>query len=474
MALQAAEKNPVKPVDAVVRVAVAAGGLEATIYIEPPKDGGADATADGIGRALSAAGVTYGIDRNVLEAVCARPKSNYGQNIRIASGKPPIPGENGSIAYLFQIKTEAKPKERDDGSVDYRDLGLVQNAKRGQILARVTLATPGTPGMSVLGKPIPPVPGKPVYSPAGRNTQLSDDGTQLFSLVDGHINFSGSRVNVTDTYSVPQDVDTSTGNVVSVANVSVCGSVREGFLVRAEGSVDIGGSVEAGSVHAGRDVTVHGGVVGRGMAKIECGGNFTTSFLENCVVKAGGNISAGYILNSNVECAKLTLTGLRARLMGGRVLAREGVEAQQLGSPAMLRTELVVGMDPGAVTRRDTLKAELEKLEENVGKLKQIVELLGQYEKAGSLTPDKVRLLLSSRLSLRSSLERMDKGREELEALDRSLMESGRGMVVCRGPVYRGVKITVGFASVEIDHDMPASSFSLADGKILIKPVSLY
>ncbi len=474
MALETADKSQVKPVNAVVRVAVAAGGLEATVYIEPPKGGGADATAYEINKALAAAGVAHGIDRNALETLCANPKPQYAKNIRIASGKPSIPGENGSIAYLFNVKTEAKPKERDDGSVDYRDLGLVQNARRGQILARITPATPGTPGISVLGKPIPPVPGRPVYSPAGRNTQLSDDGTQLLSLVDGHINFAGSRVNVTDTYSVPQDVDTSTGNVVSVANVSVCGSVREGFLVRAEGSVDIGGSVEAGSVHAGRDVAVHGGVVGRGMARIECGGNFTTSFLENCTVKAGGNINSGYILNSNVECAKLTLTGLRARLMGGRVLAREGVEAQQLGSPAMLRTELVVGMDPGAVTRRDALKAELEKLEQNVGKLNQIVGLLEQYEKAGALAPDKARLLLSSRLSLRGSVEKLEKDRQELDALNKALEQTGRGMIVCRGPIYRGVKITVGFASMEVDHDMPASSFSLADGKLLIKPVSLY
>lgn len=460
-----------KPVDAVVQVVVSKDGLDAAVEIEPPRAGGAEATAESIRAALAAAGVTYGIDEKALKALIAYPQ--YKTSVVVAKGTPSVSGVDGSVAFLFDRDREIRPRERSDGTVDYRDLGLVRNVKKEQALAKITPPTQGQNGMTVQGKTLPPVQGKTAVSPQGRNTELSGDGTELLALIDGHVALSGSRVDVTDTFSVPKDVDTSTGNVVSVANVTVCGGVSEGFLVKAAGNVDVGGAVEAGDVHAGGDLKIHGGVVGRGHSKIECGGDFSTSFLENCEVTAGGVVRADAVLNSVVQCGRLVLGG-RARLMGGRVLARDGVEAGQLGSPALLSTEISVGASPQIFTRHTSLKAELEQLNGNIQKLRQIVALLEVYEKAGTLPAQKMRLLLNSRLSLRASVEKYEQGQKEFAALAKQLENAGKGTVVCHGTVYRGAKITIGFAALDVNQDMPATVFSFADGKIVAAPSTSY
>lgn len=471
MSMQEPAAPQQKPVDAAVRVIVSKDGMSAAVELEPPRFGGAAATGEAIAAALAASGVTHGLDEKAL--VLLRVCPQYDSPVFVAKGTPPVSGVDGSVSFLFDTSRETKPRERSDGTVDYRDLGLVQNVKKGQALAKITPPSQGRKGVTVRGKPILPVQGKTAPSPEGRNTRLSEDGAELLALIDGHVELAGSRVNVTDTFSVPHDVDTSTGNIVSVANVTVCGSVREGFAVKAGGNVEVGGAVEAGSVSAEGAVGIHGGVVGRGRAQIACGGDFSTSFLENCEVTAGGLVRAESVLNSVVKCGRLELAG-RAMLMGGRVMARDGVAARQLGSPAMLPTEISVGIDPAVLTRHAALKAELEQLTGNIEKLRQIVGLLGEHEKAGTLPPPKLRLLLNSRLSLRAMLEKYGKGRQEFALLAKELENVGKGTVVCRGPVCRGVKITIGFASLTVERDMPATVFSFAEGKIVTAPAAAF
>lgn len=460
-----------KPVPATVTVTVSRDLLSASLVIEPPKNQGADVTPRMIDDAISAAKVTFGVDEVLLEKIKAHPQ--YSHEYTIAHGIPPTPGKDGSIKYCFDINPKSRPKVREDGTVDYRDLGIVVNVKSGQVLAEITPPTPGIEGMSVTGKKLPPPAGKTIPSPVGRNTALSPDGTKLIATIDGHVTMDGARVNVVDTFIVSEHVGTSTGNIKTVCNVSVMENVLEGFSVEAEGNVEIGRNVEGGCVKSGGNVIIHGGVVGMGRSKVECKGNLSSTFLENCEVIAGGNITAESIMNSNVKCAgKLELYGMRAKMMGGKFIVGGDVIANEIGSPSNLHTELVLGADPSVMTRYSALAAEKKQLAEQIEKLEKIIELLTKYAQAGQLPPSKKRMLQTSRVSLDAAIAKLDAASKEYDMLSAQIENSGKGTVICRKTMYRGVKLTIGFVTMKIENDIQSSKFSLVDDKIVVTPIT--
>lgn len=461
------------PVSAVAKITVTSDLLQARLYIEPPKYEGPPATPEMLDKALATAKIAYGIDTTLLDSLKKKPQ--YSREFLIAQGVAPVKGVDGTIRYCFEIKKEARPKIFEDGTVDFFDLGVVVNAKKEQVLAEITLPTPGSEGMAVTGKKLAPTPGKAVPNPVGRNTELNPEGTRLLATVNGHVSIHDSRVTISETFVVAGDVDVSTGNIKSVGNVTVSGNVQEGFLIEADGNVDIGGSLGGGSVKAGGNITIHGGIVGMGRSRIECKGNLTSGFFENCAASVGGEIKTESIMNSNINCAgKLEVAGHRARLMGGRFVVGGDLIAYEIGSESNLVTEIVLGADPALMTRYSALAAEKKQLADNIAKLRQIVELLGKYQQAGQLPKSKQQMLDNSQVSLEADTTHLTLCEQEYDAIGAQIENSGKGKIICHGTIYRGVKLTIGFATMVIQNDITSSSFSFVEGKIAVTPTSSY
>ena len=164
--------------------------------------------------------------------------------------------------FLVSTTSNGKPKENEDGRVDYYDLGLIQNVSAGQVLCVLTPPTEGTPGYTVKGDIVKPKPGKPAPVVPGPNTMLSTDGLQIISKINGQFEFDGKKVIVNETYTLNQDVDTSTGNIKVAGNLVVRGMVTSGFKIEAGGYISVTGVVESATVTAGKDVSLQGGANG--------------------------------------------------------------------------------------------------------------------------------------------------------------------------------------------------------------------
>lgn len=80
----------------------------------------------------------------------------------------------------------------------------------------------------------------------------------------------------------------------------------------------------------------------------------------------------------------------------------------------------------------------------------------------------------SSQVSLDASIAKLDADTKEYDALSTQIENSGKGKVICHGTMYRGVKLTIGFASMNVENDITSSSFSLVDGKIAVTATSSY
>jgi len=429
------------PVDAEIEVIIAENYLEAYINIKPPSGGGLNPTLEKMEAALANFGISYNIDNEKLLELSKEPI--YKQNIVVARGVAPINGINGTAT--FHINTEKKsikPKENADGSVNYHDLGIVENVYQGQVLCTITLPTEGNPGISVKGKPLQQKKGQPVPSYTGKNTELNEDGTIIISQIDGQVEFNGSKINVNEVFYVREDIDNSTGDINVAHSLVIQGMVLPGFKIQAGKNIEVAGVAESSTIKAGGNIILRSGITG---SDIYCEGDLRSRFIENCNVFVKGEMQAEYILNSNIVCGKnLKTSGTRAKIIGGSCMVGQNIEAQTIGSEANVQTRLELGTDPSIIEKQQELSAQIPVLEKQIENLRPLMALLVQLEESNRLTPEKEEKLCDAKKNYDDSLEKLTVARIEFEKIAQSLKDKGYGRVICTGSIYPGTKIVMG------------------------------
>ena len=158
------------------------------------------------------------------------------------------------------------------GNVDYRAQNYVQIIHTGDVLCEAIAPAPGEDGFDVLGTVIPAKEGKEAKLLLGQNTVLSEDKTKIVASMEGHLRFQEGKFHVKPTFHVPGDVDFNVGNIDFLGDVHVKGDVREGFVIKATGTVTVEGLVEGAVIEADGDVIISNGILGDDKAVIKAGG----------------------------------------------------------------------------------------------------------------------------------------------------------------------------------------------------------
>lgn len=310
---------------------------------------------------LRSSGIIHGIKEDVINRLVN--EQEWDSKILVAAGEEPINGEDGEVEYFFQTDIDLSPKIQDDGSVDFHELSLIQNVRSGQKLAKVILPTEGKTGLSVLGEPISPVPGKSARLIAGQNTEFIDKAeTELVAKVDGHVRLhDGCRVIVETIFKTEGNVDFGIGNIDVTGDVKVNGDILAGFEVKTTGNVLVLGTVEDAVIKAGGNVIVKGGFVGSGKGKIISGNNVTVRFIHNQTIEADGDIIVGEeaVHARLISGRAVQMNKGKGIIIGGYVQAEEYINAKSVGSEQGVETVLAVAYD-------DSIAEELLQLEKSM------------------------------------------------------------------------------------------------------------
>ena len=235
--------------------------MKMTCRFMPPSTAGSLLTARDILAELEKQKVIYGVDQDAIMAFLNERK--YATDYIFAKGDPPQIGKDAKIEYFFNTNPNLRPKYNEDGSVDYRELNTINNVEEGDLLARLIPAVPGKTGKDILGRDIMTRQVQSVTLRYGKNIRISEDRTELYSEVQGHVRLANGQVYVSDVYTVPKDVDNSTGNIEFAGNVHIKGNVKGGFSVIARGDVVVEGVVEDALIQAGGQVIVRRGCRGQ-------------------------------------------------------------------------------------------------------------------------------------------------------------------------------------------------------------------
>lgn len=420
MWVKAGEFNYNPANDALMSLVVSEDQMRAYVNAKEPGLGGADLTADDVRGFMMSNGIVSGLLEDDLQEFEDFPVFNTPY--LVAEGTAPVHGVDAKIYYNFETEPDKiHIQEREDGSIDFKELNKIRNVVKGQPLASKTKPELGVDGRTVYGQYIPAGNGRDIDIDIGTNVVLIENGMKAVATESGHVMLKNGKIIVDTVLLIPGNVDASTGNVNVLGSVEIKGNVEDGYSVTAEGRIEVAGYVGRANLNAGGDIIVSRGINGGesdAFGHIVAGKSIWSSFIQNARVEAGEFVivSSG-IVNSNVVSQKKVLCkGRRAKIVGGNIRALEEVNAIILGSAGGSETRIEVGFDPRVSEELEKLlkkKGEIESLydsaELNLKGLKRQAELQGK-----NLPEDKAEQL--KQLSLQC-----DRFYAELEGVDEEI-----------------------------------------------------
>jgi uncharacterized protein (DUF342 family) len=275
------------------------------------------------------------------------------------------------------------------------------------------------------------------------------------------------KVNVFSVYEVKHNVDNSTGNIRFNGKVIVMGNVLTGFIIEAEGDVEVYGVVEGAQIKSNGNIILHRGIQGMNRGELYCEGDLIAKFIENSTINVKGNIQSDAIMHSQITCGKkLEAAGRKGLLVGGTFKVGEEIKARVIGSPMATLTELEVGVSPDMRIKYEEIKIQLKQVTENLDKTTKAIDLLTKMSKNVELPLDK-KLLLTKSIQLKQQLEQQQETvLNEQNELEVYFEELSRGKVKVNDVIYPGCRIIIGSSMLYIKDSIKFVSFYRANAEI--------
>lgn len=478
-------------VDATISVTIDDDEMGATAKISSAQ-GGKHLSAKAILSAAQEAGVKKGFSKEELvrlAQLAAKEKPNSQVTLQIASGKLAVDGKDAIIKPLVESAQSRilRPKKREDGSVDMRDLGDIICVKIGDPIAKKIPLTTGKKGYTVTATPLIPEPGNDVSLISGDGTAISsNDENVLVSQKVGLPKVIPNGMEVDEIYKI-KDVNIASGNINFTGSVVIEGDVNEGMKVIASGDVTIGGFVESAMIQAGGDVTISGGIIGR---KHDIEKTQITDVNMSVSVNAKGSLYAKYCQYAQIDCGKdirienqllhslINVNGClkvgteeqsSGTLIGGFIKAGTNVSAGVVGATAGSNT--IISFE----NKMNKLKEEMFKIDERLKldkdkttELKEATDKLKKLPKNKS-NPDMLAKVIQT---YRFHAKRMGEiliEKEKHEHVTQQYMESV--YIEATEKLYHGVQLILGDYNDRSRREYGPSKMTYKERKVHINPI---
>jgi uncharacterized protein (DUF342 family) len=456
--------------DSVVYVEISEDEMTALVMTTPAGDGGCDVSYETYIATFKQNRVVHGIKEEFLQHYVDQPI--YNEKIVIAEGENPIDGKNAYMQYNFETDlNKVKLREGSDGKIDFKELNIIQNVVENQPLAVKIPPEKGTPGWTVTGKMLDAKDGVDISMPVGNNVHVSEDGSTILATINGQVVMANGLVNIEPVYTVDGGVNLKSGNIDFRGTVMVNGDVEDGFGIKADGNIEVNGSVGKADLDAQGDIIIHQGINGKGEGRIRAGKSLWARFIQNANIISGNMVVASDgIINSNIIAnSRIICQGKRASIMGGKLRAGEEINAKTLGNPTSgTETICEVGFDPKSKEEMDRLQMEKDNANKLLDDMKLNIQTLTNLKQKNKTLPDDketiLQDLLTKRTQLTTDVKKIDEGLKKIQEFLNSL--KARGKVSASQKIYPGVKIIIREAREEVHAEHKAATFVLEEGLI--------
>jgi len=419
---------------------------------------------DSIEEELKKNGVIYGINRDEISKIIKEKVANVF--VKVAEGKKCIDGEDAELSMRytpFSKGAKLTPKIDERGNADFKNLEIFELVKQGDIIAEKKPATMGEQGSDVTGAIVEPKPGKDLIMRTGKNCTTSDDGLKVIAQTDGMVVIEQDKISVSDIFTI-EAVNVNSGNVEFNGSVVVKKDIENGYSLISGGNIQINGNAEKCILKSGGDIFIKGGLIGRATeGGVAAGNDFVSKFAENAEITASGNVVVYEgILNSKILSGKQVIaSGKNGNIIGGEILAAEGIEAANIGSSSEIKTHIEVGNNPLLVQEIERKESEIAELKQKLNGIAKNISYLEEKKnfaeyKFSSSDEEKLQTLIKAKFSMSYYVTEAEIALQEFK-LQESLEKKVE--IKVRGCCYPGVTIQIKDRKFKVKDKMPAVTF---------------
>ncbi|MFC5532481.1 DUF342 domain-containing protein [Cohnella yongneupensis] len=437
-------------------------------------EGNLSLTVKDLEQFLSARGIRFGVQSDTLYLISQKPQEFFFTQNIVAVGTAPKNGKDGFIRYLFDSNDQGRgPAEREDGSVDYKDLKQLANVKAGQLIAERIPSEPGVPGKAVTGEDIAPKDGKDALFKIGKNVVVNPEKTGMYAAIDGLVTKTDKeKLNVFPVFEVNGDVDYKVGNIDFVGTVVIRGNILTGFRVKASGDIRVTGGIEGAEVESDGSIEIVGGIIGSNKGHVKAGRNVRCSFIQEGNVYAGEDVFVSQsIMHSNVRAGRwVNCTGSKGLIVGGLVQAGDRVTARMIGNSMSTATSIEVGVRPELRQELSELRTTIKQLVDSIDKSEKALALIDQLASTSQLSPDKLALRVKLSATKRQTNEELKAAKERILEIEKTLEDASTARVDSTHTLFGGTKIVIGRYTRFVKDSSQRVSFRFMDGDIVMVP----
>jgi len=402
-----------------------------------------------IGNMLSGMGIVNGIDKEMMMELTGKMnnfESAKGEYL-IAKGRKAVQGQPGELILRTNKPEDIILSSEDLTQVDYKTYRQkkLALAEKDKPVAMVIEPTDGRDGIDIFGDVIEGEDGEGVELNLGENVYV--DGRKLVSKIDGLIEYKKERdgtisFDIAEVYLVNGDLDYSTGNVDFPGSVIVKGNIKAGFQVTA--GKDVIAETVRGRVVAGGSVVVKQGIIGASeVAEVEAKSAVYAKFVQNAKIISDEDVTIKKsIMSSEIYSgASISIEGSPGTIIGGKVVASDGISAKVIGSESFVKTEVSLFNSASAIIQLKDMIADkyvkskkLLRIENYLGENKEIIKTL-KGEKRES-----VEKLIAHRNELRRELTEI---KSKIVDLQHLLSEPVSGRISISKAAWPEVKVAI-------------------------------
>lgn len=399
------------------------------------------------------------------------PPIDEDVTIDIATATPPIHGIDGYITWAVDEKMQsgdtASDSDLSESNVSHYERCHFDMVEVGEAIGRVHPPESAQDGRDVTGNTIPAKAGVTPKLVIDESIMQKADGT-LIALQEGVLYRESGKARIRKHIQIDKFVDFSTGNLDFDGDITIEKGVRDCFVVKATGNVEVKGLIEAATIEAGKDLFASGGFAGREQGHVRTGGNLVGKYLDN----VHGYVKQCLCIDREIICCHLMIEGQinspNGSIIGGRIVPTGEVHVGTLGSGAGVVTELVIGTVPTLEPYAKTLVEITEQLAADADKLNEEKGIIDKNSAKGRMTAtDKERQteLMFELSTINASLL---KAQRTLDLVEQTINQRRRVDVTVNKEVNHGVTIMLNERSYRITEKVTGPVHFFMEGKTFV------
>lgn len=448
-----------------IRATLSSDKMSATLSIPPDFDK-AMLAAPVAEASLREAGVEVTQDvREAVQDLVEQARESAGDKpfeAVVAKALPLIEGVDGYVEWTIdQERQEESESAADDETIDFRQQSAFLMVKPGQVVGTLHPPTIGEDGRDVTGKAL--------LAKTGREYRLDVDESLLIdangSIIvqdEGVLEREGRKARVRRRIEIPGYVDFNTGNIDFNGDVIVGRGVRDCFVVKAAGDVEVSGLIEAATIEASQDLHAKGGFAGRERGTANIGRNLVAKYLDNVQGKVLGDLAVD---REVINCDLVVMGGINmpnGTIIGGNVIATNQVRIATLGSNGNVPTYVTVGAVPSLEKPLADLRDLLRQLEEIEHEFSEQQRMLGINNRPNAEEKERMCEIMFELDAARGSL---NKARMVAERLGQRISDKRLVDVNVDRMLFTGTRLCIGQVCYRVMDDVKGPmSIELARG----------